>query len=176
DRDIRPERPQLPMIRQLHAAELLDGGRQRTRRDRREALVVPARIDIPAAILVRRIERNRGIGPHPLAAAHLEEVDLAAQGRNDADARCAALQLGEPELHFVSSFTSRASSTVTPRVANTRATASPILLFGVLAPAVIPTRTEPPGSHPAVSISSCAPAGRCRMMPVSTSRQLASST
>src|SRR5581483_7282947 len=151
------------MIRQLHTAELLDGGRQCTRRDRREALVVPARIDIPAAILVRRIERNGGIGPHPLAAANLEEVDLAAQGRNDADARRAALQLGEPELHFVSSFTSRA-------------TASPILLFGVLAPAVIPTRTEPPGSHPAVSISSCAPAGRCRMMPVSTSRQLASST
>ena len=37
-----------------------------------------------------------------------------------------------------------------PRVANTRATVSPILLFGVLAPAVRPTRTAPLPSQPAV--------------------------
>ena len=42
-----------------------------------------------------------------------------------------------------------------PRVARTRATTSPILLFGVLAPAVMPTRTGPAGSQLTASASSC---------------------
>src|SRR5580704_4192664 len=170
DRDIGTHAPQLTMVREFDAGELLDRRGHITRRDRRKAFVVAARVDVGAP-LVRGCDRwNIRIGPQPLAPGDLEDIDLAAEGGNDAYARRAALQLGEPELHWP--FTYRASSTVTPRVANTRATASPILLFGVLAPAVSPRRTgRSNGSQPGVSISSCAPAGRWRMVPRSTSRQ-----
>ena len=40
---------------------------------------------------------------------------------------------------------------------------SPTTLSGVEAPAVMPMRTSPAGSHPAASVSSCAPIARCRM-------------
>jgi hypothetical protein len=63
------------------------------------------------------------------------------------------------------------------RVASTRATASPILLFGVLAPAVMPTRIDPDGeSHPDVSVSPFRAASQWRTVPRSGSMHVASST
>ena len=54
-----------------------------------------------------------------------------------------------------------------PRVAKTRATASPILLLGVLAPAVRPTRTGPAaGSQPSRSVTSA-----CVDVGVATTRE-----
>ena len=53
------------------------------------------------------------------------------------------------------------SAAVTPCIAKTRSTVSPILLLGVLAPAVMPTRTGPSGSQSARSVSCAyAPIGR----------------
>ncbi len=63
----------------------------------------------------------------------------------------------------------------TPRAAAIRSIVSPILLFGVEAPAVTPMVTCPAGSHPARRCSSVAPAGRNRIAPASGSMQVASS-
>ena len=48
----------------------------------------------------------------------------------------------------------RSASSETPRVAKMRATASPILLFGVLAPAVTPTLTVPVAGSQFTAVSS----------------------
>jgi len=62
-------------------------------------------------------------------------------------------------------------------VAKILATASPILLLGVLAPAVTPIRTGPlSGSHSETSTSDFVPSGRCRIVPDPGSIAAASST
>src|SRR5437899_9581783 len=61
-------------------------------------------------------------------------------------------------------------SSDTPRDAAMRSTVSPILLFGVDAPAVTPTVSGPLGNHPVTTCSSLAPTGRKRIAPVSGSR------
>ena len=64
-----------------------------------------------------------------------------------------------------------------PRMSRMRTRASPILLFGVEAPAVIPNSNGPAGSH-SDSVTSGAEAsstGLCRITPDSTSMQCASS-
>jgi len=63
----------------------------------------------------------------------------------------------------------------TPREAAIRSIVSPILLFGVDAPAVTPIVRGPGGNHPVADRSSFAPAGRNRIVPASGSMQLASS-
>src|SRR6476646_7082099 len=61
-------------------------------------------------------------------------------------------------------------SAAIPRVRKILATASPILLLGVEAPAVTPIRTGPLSNiHPAVSTSAFEPSGRWRMVPLSGS-------
>src|SRR5512143_733768 len=70
----------------------------------------------------------------------------------------------EPDVHGES-----------PRIAAIRSTVSPILLFGVEAPAVMPMRTGPCSSHASRRASSRCPTGRYRMLPVCGSMQSASS-
>src|SRR6266699_1349318 len=62
----------------------------------------------------------------------------------------------------------------TPRDAAMRSTVSPILLFGVDAPAVTPTVSGPAESHPGTHRPSVAPTGRNRIVPATGSMQLAS--
>src|SRR5947199_191132 len=57
----------------------------------------------------------------------------------------------------------------TPRDAAMRSTVSPILLFGVDAPAVTPTVSAPLGNHPVTTCSPLAPTGRKRIAPLSGS-------
>src|SRR5258706_10274651 len=64
-----------------------------------------------------------------------------------------------------------------PLVAKIRPTASPILLLGVLAPAVTPILTGPvPGIQSADAVSSLPPRGRWRIAPEAGSMVSASST
>jgi len=58
-------------------------------------------------------------------------------------------------------------STFGRRLASSRSIASPILLFGVDAPAVMPRRNAPSGSQPADSVSgaSAARSALCRIVP-----------
>src|SRR5205823_13211906 len=70
----------------------------------------------------------------------------------------------------------RTPSSVKPRAAAIRSIVSPILLFGVEAPAVIPIVTGPAGSHASRRCSSWSPTGRNRMAPAAGSMQAASST
>src|SRR5690606_18555121 len=64
----------------------------------------------------------------------------------------------------------------TPRVRNMRPLVPPILLFGVLAPAVTPTRVVPCGSQSVATTGSPPPIGRYWMVPFSGSIPCASST
>src|SRR6202034_1034194 len=139
--------PQLTMIGKRQAAESRDAIRDVARCDGREALVIAAAV---AGLAVgRAIDRVAGrqcvVAPQPFAPEGHKRHDPCTQRGHDAYARPPAFHLNEAERHTMSPGS-------IPRVANTRATASPILLFGVLAPAVRPTVTGPvPPSQSGVS-------------------------
>src|SRR6185436_21067287 len=114
-----------------------------------------------------RHERRRVIGPRacatPFETAGHERRHRRARACRDAYRTLIAPQLGGG-VHQCRSLRSgrhRAYPTDAgsiPRVAKTRATASPILLLGVLAPAVSPTRTGPCAcSHSGTSTCVLAP-------------------
>src|SRR4029453_17741814 len=140
-------------------------------------------------VLVRQRVRDDLARPQPLASTELQLGDLPAERRDDDHARPTATELRESEIlkagrrRFGARSTEQghqaASTTRTsmPRVAKIRATVSPILLLGVLAPAVSPIRTAGRSGIQSVAVASLCltPAGRNTMRRVSGSILVASS-
>src|SRR6185437_2247342 len=122
---------------------------------------------VPAAVarlgercaVLRCVIRDVRILPEPLPSAEFERRDLAAQRRDDDDLCPAGGQFRRPDGGRAGVAHNSVAGSV-PRVAKMRAMASPILLLGVLAPAVMPTCTAPEsGSQRATSISALRPMG-----------------